>query len=661
MKFILSFMLVASLELHAFTTSSMVDSMMSMFFGDIATLFDDNPPLDSWNDDIEDSSVPDKEDRNLTTKIVQNPFVISLASLNLTNDEYEKKAKGDGSNYDVNVTIYSNSLPISNTVTWDPTEDEHIDSDPLIVTQASQDAQVRVKMCASINSLSFMDMIMELISSMMPPSILSPEEMMEKILAFFSTHPTLVIHQLEECNGAPTNSNCEFSQEKQLVECYSTDHFAIRADKFSFKLPLYTKSAKKETLEINATEFNSSKQTDRYNFTTDDYKIEVKTTKFLPNNTEEKSLKGETTLFDGNFSDGASIGFAYDFNDTAKINLQLIDKNWAKIDENDTQNSCDGNWICGEFNTTVIPDHFTLSKVKLFNEQNKTFTYIANEGAMQAHLSLILKAMNVEDNVTQNFDFASWENPLSLTLSLANEIDSNKTEILNTNLGFSSGVKEILYSDNVTNKFLSFNYKREVNATQNPFVVEGNDVNVVASSIYGDENITGESNADQNITFLYGRTNIPRTRILGNEGNATLYYEVYCYSDANSFCNKTLLPETTNSKYNDDPRWFTNSAHLNPSFGTLGTTTQKNATKVTAEDKFKSVELKYNDSKYPYKATMQNRATPWLIYNRYNSNAQNNEFEVEFDTKTTTWAGDGSSTTVSKSSAVKQTNRRLMW
>jgi len=675
MKTILSLLLVASLQLHAMPS---MDDISNLLFGKMNEILDGKPPIDSWDMGIQDNddSVPDEEDRIIATKTINKPFTISLASLNINNDDYEtKEADDEDANNSIELTIFENenNTSISKSVYWDPTDIKHTESDPFLAFESTQDAQIKFHMCAAINSQGLMDMISGIIDDMMGgigmgmggftsrSTDYTNTNFINDMMDFFSSNSTLIIYPLGECSGTPTD--CEFSLDKQLVDCYSTDHFAIKPDKFSFSLPTYIKATRKETLEINATKFNSSVEADGYNFTTDDYTIDINTTKYMPTSDINNSLNGDSTLVDGNFSDGSSIGFAFNFNDTAKINLKIIDTHWAKVDENDTPQNCDGGWICGDANTTVIPDHFTFTELKLYNEDNKTFTYLANEDEIQAHVGFKVEARSADDNITVNFDKASWENPLSILVSLPNDSESNKTEILDTKIDFEDGKKVVLYDDNTTNRFLSFNYLREVNATRNPFVVDGSEVEVVASSLYDDENITGESNATQEVVFLYARTNVPRTRVINSEGNATLYYEVYCYTKNGSTCDKTLLPDSNSSSYNDDPRWFTNTYHDSASLGTIGSVTQKHTNKVEGSDEFTTVKLNYTGSTYPYKATMLNAPSSWLVYNKYNSSATQNEFEIEFDAKATEWAGekDENLTTVSKSTASQRTNRRIMW
>ena len=82
----------------------------------------------------------------------------------------------------------------------------------------------------------------------------------------------------------------------------------------------------------------------------------------------------------------------------------------------------------------------------------------------------------------------------------------------------------------------------------------------------------------------------------------------------------------------------------------------------TSGNHLDSTNLVYNASKgYPYKTTMENNASRWLIYNKYDANDTRNEFEVEFDKRGSSWAGKNETNTTTGANATVKTNRRSMW
>ncbi|MDO9266106.1 MAG: hypothetical protein Q7U00_03390, partial [Sulfurimonas sp.] len=63
---------------------------------------------------------------------------------------------------------------------------------------------------------------------------------------------------------------------------------------------------------------------------------------------------------------------------------------------------------------------------------------------------------------------------------------------------------------------------------------------------------------------------------------------------------------------------------------------------------------------YPYKTTMHNNASIWLIQNETNPNATTNEFQVEF-TDQADWSGAHDTSNTSKAKGAPWTNKRLDW
>jgi len=170
------------------------------------------------------------------------------------------------------------------------------------------------------------------------------------------------------------------------------------------------------------------------------------------------------------------------------------------------------------------------------------------------------------------------------------------------------------------------------------------------------------------ITYYYGRVHGQRERFKGQDGNASLHFEVFC--DVNSGGDKSFLPEGVNSKFTDDPRWFINLHHTPQRDGKINTIIQRGYTALNAHVTTKKfingttpvALLHYDQSRgYPYKTTMEINASNWLIYNKYNNKAKTNEFEVEFLNSSGKWAGQAETDSTTKKNASEQTNRRLMW
>jgi hypothetical protein len=468
----------------------------------------------------------------------------------------------------------------------------------------------------------------------------------------------------------------------------SLDSFAIRPDRFVLSAPagedieLLT-SAKDYNLSLLAPQHASTTPTNEYNvLNVSDTSFDLSQTLYKKDGTVDAGLHGtlsfSTTTF--NITNGSALNaVGLKFDDVAKVNVKLVDDTWAQVDlsNNDTTADCSttGAYICGDINATFIPANFALSTVSLYNNNASNFTYLSNDLNMSAHVSLTLTSKNQLGGTTQNFEQNSWENPLNvfLTLPTVTGMTSHKDDVNETlNLGFITGVYTIPWNETNTSKKLMFNFLRATNQAINPFDVNGSSVTLDAASLYtsssaATKTVTGTSVADQNATFVFGRTNAPRQRFSGNTGTALIYYEVFCNGAS---CDKALLPDGPSSQSTNDPRWFKNSS-LPAASGTVGTITQKATTPKVASSAAAGtspdfVNLVYDAANinrtYPYKATMENNASSWLIYNQYKpAGATTNEFEVEFESANNSWAGVHETNATTGSSASSKTNRRSMW
>ena len=266
----------------------------------------------------------------------------------------------------------------------------------------------------------------------------------------------------------------------------------------------------------------------------------------------------------------------------------------------------------------------------------------------------------------------------NITTPVLGDIDNTAGPITIGTTAFHSSIKGSMNSN------LNLNFFREVNSSVNPqqiqfgkMTVDCNDAPnnctfnadlVPNKTTHGEINVH-TLNSDNNITYLYGRTHAPTYRFKGPTGDAFIYYESFCNGTdkTTTACAKTLLPNGTGSASLDDPRWFKNTFHTVTTYGDVGTVSQKgtagtisvvgqvNATGQT------TAPLIYNETKgYPYKTTMENNASRWLIYNKYDSTDTTNEFDVGF-VNIGDWTGKKETDVTSKKNSSAITNRRSMW
>ena len=487
--------------------------------------------------------------------------------------------------------------------------------------------------------------------------------------------------------------------------------------------PNLLRSAESYKLNIKAYNHNSSKNasdtTSLYTIENAQNVLTFNTTLKAPDGTTDNSLHGTTTwdtssswdIVNGISTDGSITEVAaLKFNDVGRVNIAIVDDTWADVDLSDARgmhdpsatahNDCDsdGAYVCGDLNATFIPFNFTFVDTKIVNNDANpgSFTYISNLNpsdpstfTMAARIETTIEARNKDGEITQNFKTSSYENPVFLSLvvnntkmGLASSTQiGDGTEAGNKLLNFTDGSYTLPWNSSDNTKVLRFNFPRVANDALNPFKVTPAEVKLNISSIYKDNSnevtIVDDNSADgttvgnitQDATFIYGRTNAPRQRIEGNSGTAFIYYESYCSAtdSKGNTCNKNLLPNGSSSTSINDPRWYINSSH-NTNSGSVGTITQKRGSSLTigtatGTNKM-SVPLQYNDAAskgYPYKTTLENNASSWLIYNKYDAADTTNEFDVEFTNDEANWAGIHETDATTDTNATKKTNRRTMW
>ena len=363
-----------------------------------------------------------------------------------------------------------------------------------------------------------------------------------------STAQKRVVVQFYYCNASDqnwtdcwdyTNSNdaITISSKDGGDKVESLDDFAIRPKKFDISVVPLVKAGTGQNYSVTAMQEGGGASSG-YTVSNSDYPLDINTTKYMPDNSINNSLHGTATIISYSFSDGSSSDLNISYDDVGKVTLHVEDQKWAEVDADDTPASCDsgtvnvGMYICGDTNTTFIPDHFSLSSVKVYNEDNGSFTYLSSDLNMSASVSVTITAQTEQNTTTQNFDSASWENPVSVSLHVTPPSGSSlvpkENNITNQTLGFATGSYQVKGNETNPSKALLFNFQRAVNNAINPFDYNGSDVNVSVNSLYtvsgSSETIVGDENATQTVRFLYGKAHAPKTIIKGDEGNATLYF-----------------------------------------------------------------------------------------------------------------------------------------
>ena len=382
--------------------------------------------------------------------------------------------------------------------------------------------------------------------------------------------------------------------------------------------------------------------------------------------------------------------------DSEKLNGCIIDSEHTNANINQTYTN---------YKVAVLPYRFdvdTIASSVGLNDESTTqngFVYMAdvtdsNSTRMSYHLIGSIKAVGYNNNLLSNFTSSCFGDDVTLQLTndvkesfgmqyfiISKDADSNEIALDEKNGTITQSddtVKIVKKAFAPQNKgyakvFLYYNFPRSVNQAINPIKVAFDDFNVTYNTqsthaLYAD----GSKNYVQNgaktlndaVVFLYAKAHAQDTTIQENSGDVNITYEVYC---GGTGCDKTLLPDGNTSTFSDDPRWFINTKHTS-SYGSAGTIKQKRVprhVKVTSNptgnhpDK---VGLEYDQKRgYPYRATMKMEPNDWLIYHKYNANADHNEFHVEFDSDNSGWIGSGETDNSTGTFKRGYKDRKLSW
>jgi len=580
--------------------------------------------FDAW--DI-DKSI---NDRNIATKILKDDFNLSINQLNSAKTAIES----DSTKWQtIDFWLYDNvaNTKIENTTrefTTKPTQIISFNIDKLY-----KDVSVAFKICASYDGTNYS---------------LSAYENCEESTNY--EHQCLV--------DANTTYNC-------FRTVYSSDNFAIRPNKFNI---LGSNDAHK--MRLNSTNqlifqtLSDSETTQDYN-ETNSFKIDAKISDSSKNcvhnvvDIDFAFVNGEHNLTLDNFDVG-------DFNiSISEINGQ----EFAKVDADDTPNA--DRFITPFSKTfTLIPNSFSIVPTFTNANSDNNFTYISDNLNQSATLNLIITPKDANNVTTQNYTKECYAKDFNLSINyepfntLLTKVKSKINTFSDTietdiNKTISFDANKTLFDTNAIADFnLSINFNREKNNSINPFIFTLKDINIT-----DEDNASSTISTNQDATFVYGRTHSSRQTFVGNTGSSNIYFEVYCNS---SDCNKTLLQNKTspNLKHTNDMRWFINENHSIPNDGTIGIVTQKygNGINITTQDANPSTAtFKYEEKYgYPYKTTIQNSASSWLIYNPDDATSTKNSFQVEF-IKIGEWTGEKETDTTTKNIGSAKINRRTIW
>lgn len=394
------------------------------------------------------------------------------------------------------------------------------------------------------------------------------------------------------------------------------------------------------------------------------------------------------------FINGTVTNNNYFFNNVGDFNLTIHEVNaseYAVVDNDDTP---DADRFITPYTQQlkVIPHHFAITG-NLTNNANN-FTYLSNfetfttaqDRNMSAILDLNISAQGLNNTILSNYTSACYAKDGNLTMTLTTPLNINPSTALTKILWYDE-----LHNDVNGSRLLSATpYTVDMNHTQFDSI-DTNGTSKIKYHINFDRNSTktvkpfyfnlqsiattnvdlvqGMATLNQNALFYYGRAHAPDYRFPNRDGNATIYYEVYCKD-----CNQTernFLGITGTESVNAIG-WYQNSFH----------TSNTGITTPTPNDTTKFSDFSVNHTLPPTSIqhlTLQGGTTlPYVDKVNLNSNSwlinYPTDFTVEFYSSGS-WAGAGfvkqgqpnatdTNTTVGEfihKSAPVKANRRITW
>lgn len=482
------------------------------------------------------------------------------------------------------------------------------------------------------------------------------------------------------CNSLKNHSSnidneckiCIFNSKKLTQSVCARDDFAIIPKKFEISSsPLNVTASDEFNLTIKALDENSALVTNYNEIIT----LNGNSPSITYNETKTQCDTGIITAVSNLKFNNGIANIALKYSEIGDLNLSIQEKSGSEFAFIDNDDSSNRFIQPSSVTISLLPYHFEIN-ASYVNFNNANFTYLSRDLDMASVINISVTSKNKDNEITKNynsqcyakatdynisFDMINTPNLSKIIYKKDDNISTpNEVNLTNSNFVLTNISKDIFTTTNkgVANLHVKVNFDRTKNKAVKPFKLTIQDLN-----INDENNITGSTAINEQATFVFGRTYSPRQRFEKIDAKSLLYFETYCGTS----CDKTLLPDGTNSKYLDDPRWFINTKHTSSDFGEVGEVKQKGFnTDITANAEsgysIPKIHLNYNSKRgFPYKATLENNASSWLIYNKYNKDDTTNEFRVEFYKENTKWAGLHDTNTSVKKRGTSRTNRRIMW
>jgi len=506
---------------------------------------------------------------------------------------------------------------------------------------------------------------------------------------------------------------------KTTTSC-ARDNFAVRPEKFIFTTPSLIKAGQNTLISFKALDYNTHPSQNYNESEGDSFTVDINIS-----DSSKACAKSEIHLSPSvQFTDGKDER-NFKFLDVGEFNITISEikgQEFAKIDQKDTP---DQQRLIQPFKgqIKIVPDHFEV-QAQAQNFHGAGFTYLSNDLAMSMLLQVQATAKGADGTTLENYSASCYAKDLNATLEHS-PVPPPLTKILymsednatlmqankEDNLTLAHIDRAIFTSDHNGTGIatIHINFDRDPSKPVVPF-----EFNITKAYISDSDNITGStSSINGNAAFFYARVFSPDqyiNQIKGNEGNVTLYFEIYNPASFNSsaagsggtsggsggmfggmmndfFSMFGFTPPwgTQNSSYINsfvsslpaspaEIEWYENKYHDNPVYGIVQSIIFKGSDILSSgksplakasigilKNGMIPLHLKYIGESYPYVAKLKILAPSWFIYNKYDPSANGNTFKVKFKNPGV-WMGVGSNLKDQKENNLStRTIHRIQW
>jgi hypothetical protein len=472
-------------------------------------------------------------------------------------------------------------------------------------------------------------------------------------------------------------SDTDYTKTVQYTyEGISNDTFAIRPDRFEIKNFNFSNtnpntSSKPIDFTLQAVDFNGI-PTKLY-----DKKILTNEQLFYiyDNKYGTKDLKTYGFDINMNFKDGES-NISTTYEEVGNLTFWLEEKKgkvtpYAQIDQKDKGETDKLLYIkpSNKLSFRIIPDHFDID-FTIKNQNDSGFlTFFANDiDNMSAYIPYTVFAKNANNKITKRYEKDGYSYDLNLDLTnhivtqnnLLPKINFKNLETNNTKQNTinpttksvkttSFKLKAKNFDKGILKDQIKVNFTREKNNPLEPIELFADKIDLI--EINGIKNflVTGTNtlSPSASVKFYYARVHAPSPQeVAGKELDAKIYYEIYCKG-----CNKNYFKLAKNRASIDDvywyilPRTYYCTLLTNPlnNYQFIGFARNENIDKYSYKNDGKSnFEIFYiKIKKAPDLNKVYYKSYDYLLFDRYNKNVNEHNFNIRFSSSSSQWAGEG--------------------